>query len=323
MDFASDKGLKKCVINGKEVEDLNCAICHEVYVDPRHLQCNHSFCFTCIIDHVRAQHRKNANIECPICRGKINIPSQSLHMVMIQHNLLKNYPIDIFPKNIALANVVGKLNNEQEFCKDHPNKVYDHFCQNHMVLCCSKCLLQSHRICKEVIDIDECDSTKYADLLRTSQKIFFAWNQKKKQQTQTAMETAKQSAVHSFSDLRQDVLKVIKSAEDEVMKCIDQDKKEIQNVDFHRLTVDLLFNDNKYDKQSFVTRIGKLASCYRKVDNAFENLSRRVEKIATAAVEEIRANLKRKVDFSGLDCGATPTKHLRKHFISSDDEYAI
>ena len=51
---------------------LNCAICLEVYHDPRALPCQHSFCRECLEQSVGSSADKST-LFCPVCRKKVKI----------------------------------------------------------------------------------------------------------------------------------------------------------------------------------------------------------------------------------------------------------
>ena len=52
----------------EEKEDEICAICHDAKVNPYPLDCGHSFCATCYIDHLEQQNRLKVFALCPYCR---------------------------------------------------------------------------------------------------------------------------------------------------------------------------------------------------------------------------------------------------------------
>ena len=51
---------------------LTCAICLEVYRDPRTLPCQHSFCRECLEQSVGSSEDKSTLV-CPVCRKKVKI----------------------------------------------------------------------------------------------------------------------------------------------------------------------------------------------------------------------------------------------------------
>ena len=51
---------------------LNCAICLEVYRDPRALPCQHSFCRECLEQSIGSSDDKSTLV-CPVCRKVVPI----------------------------------------------------------------------------------------------------------------------------------------------------------------------------------------------------------------------------------------------------------
>lgn len=46
------------------IEDITCAICHRVYLDPITTPCTHSFCRNCLLHSFEALRKQ----DCPLCR---------------------------------------------------------------------------------------------------------------------------------------------------------------------------------------------------------------------------------------------------------------
>ncbi|XP_069121885.1 uncharacterized protein [Argopecten irradians] len=59
--------------NKTEDGDGSCAICADVYVDPRLLPCRHTFCLDCLERWHASSHQRHY-FSCPICREKVWVP---------------------------------------------------------------------------------------------------------------------------------------------------------------------------------------------------------------------------------------------------------
>ena len=70
-------------------QHLECAVCMEIYKDPRILPCSHTLCKVCLDGVVR-----NSSITCPVCRAP---------------HLLQSSGTDGFPRNLAIAGMVDSL----------------------------------------------------------------------------------------------------------------------------------------------------------------------------------------------------------------------
>ena len=75
---------------------LKCAVCLELYTDPRVLPCLHSFCLHCLEPLV-----KNNTLSCPQCRSKHSVPKDGVSM----------YPVDL-----SLLPELGKVKEEKKIC---------------------------------------------------------------------------------------------------------------------------------------------------------------------------------------------------------------
>ncbi|XP_045179132.2 tripartite motif-containing protein 59-like [Mercenaria mercenaria] len=291
---------KKSVINGKYVDDFNCAICHEVYENPRYLQCNHSFCLKCIIDYIRKRLHENGletHFYCPLCRADINISMTNIRKLINGTKTLEEDDVKhIFPRNIALASATENLNIEREFCTEHPNKIYDHFCADHGFLCCSKCILKTHRSCIRVIDIDECSQKTFEERLCDSQRHLFARYMICYQKL-ASLHNAKQSMLISLENLKSDVIDTITKAQDKVKQLAE---REIENVKQWRgppqKPIPFGFSCNK---QTFILEIQNIASRITdcKKANTIDNLGAKL----AVPIQDVRTGIKRKLDSAGLD----------------------
>ncbi len=115
---------------------LTCALCMEVYSDPRTLPCLHSFCYTCLNDLLRniesSQFQRQENtLKCPLCQEKHVVP--------------KNGASD-FRKDFRIASLLDKMKStnaasvqEQQAivansacsdnCERHPDQSLHYYCE--------------------------------------------------------------------------------------------------------------------------------------------------------------------------------------------------
>lgn len=99
-------------------EEVRCALCLEIFLQPRVLACQHSFCTSClqlmgkktkvnytiqitdlILSIIKADKSEyeNKDIECPLCR----------HITSLKGKTVENLPV-----NLSLANIIAHLQTD-------------------------------------------------------------------------------------------------------------------------------------------------------------------------------------------------------------------
>ncbi|GCB77634.1 hypothetical protein scyTo_0015693 [Scyliorhinus torazame] len=161
-------------------EDLNCAVCHQVYRDPITLTCRHSFCLKCIED-VWPQVSDQNGFRCPCCHRKFN-PEPSLegstptvtcdHCGESQSPALKTClkcetsfcPLHLKPhltkdifKDHELVDPPTDLTRRK--CPDH-KKILEYFCEDDGVCVCSSCGLTGNHRSHKIVNLDEAQDAR-------------------------------------------------------------------------------------------------------------------------------------------------------------------
>ena len=94
-----------------------CPICCEMFDVPKSLPCLHAFCLKCLRGHFKDK-APGAEVPCPMCRKKFQIPSDGLHG--LQHNFFIQQLVD-----------VGKASSEEfeevscEVCSQESEEDFD------------------------------------------------------------------------------------------------------------------------------------------------------------------------------------------------------
>ncbi|XP_072331827.1 zinc-binding protein A33-like [Scyliorhinus torazame] len=131
-------------------DDLSCAVCHDVYKDPVLLDCDHSFCRSCITQY----WEKADTTSCPICRKE-------------------NSSRDLRP-NRTLSNIVStfvksdKGDKIQQECSRHKEKL-KLFCKTDNQPICLVCQSSKNHQNHEFLPVEEA-AEEFKEELRTSLK---------------------------------------------------------------------------------------------------------------------------------------------------------
>ncbi|NXR75354.1 TRI59 protein, partial [Pycnonotus jocosus] len=126
-------------------EELTCAICCEIFSDPRVLPCSHTFCRPCLQNLLRSPHGLPAGrrLSCPSCRALVAVPAAGP---------------EALPINFALKAVIEKCQQQQQqeeeeaagaeagTCRAHPRQPLNIYCLQERQLVCGQCLtIGKHR----------------------------------------------------------------------------------------------------------------------------------------------------------------------------------
>ncbi|XP_066049780.1 tripartite motif-containing protein 59 [Chamaea fasciata] len=127
-------------------EELTCAICCEIFSEPRVLPCSHTFCGPCVQRLLRSP-RAGRSPGCPSCRAPLAVPAAGP---------------EALPVNFALKAVIDKCRREEEeaaaagagagagaeagTCRAHPRQPLNVYCLQDRRLVCGQCLtIGKHR----------------------------------------------------------------------------------------------------------------------------------------------------------------------------------
>ena len=107
-------------------QSLECAICLNVFNEPKILSCSHTFCHTCLKRLLESQ-LDGKKLPCPVCRNVTDVPDGDVSRVQT---------------NIALMSLVDDVKNQQQKCtncKGNENPDAISYCQDCGKYLCSSC----------------------------------------------------------------------------------------------------------------------------------------------------------------------------------------
>ena len=114
-----------------ESNEMECAICHEQFTDPKLLPCGHLLCRLCLLSWLQSQ----VDAKCPLCHCIIMEPGE-------QAGKSVEDVVDGFPTDYVMAALVEsqQLLNKDHVCKACVSQAATSLCLNCGDLLCSSCL---------------------------------------------------------------------------------------------------------------------------------------------------------------------------------------
>ncbi|XP_071799032.1 E3 ubiquitin-protein ligase TRIM32-like [Asterias amurensis] len=131
-------------------ELIECPICLERFIDPKILNCHHSFCQKCLQKLVDNQNPKTGFIICPVCKEKTKIPDKGVS-ALLNSFFLSSLIDDVI--NSEGPNQRPK--SESSKCRKHTDQELCFHCDTCDLLVCLKCAVLDHQA-HTLIEITEC-----------------------------------------------------------------------------------------------------------------------------------------------------------------------
>ena len=141
--------------NNLKIDYLSCSICLDQFIDPKRLPCDHIFCGTCLVNHVKktftTRHFQNY-ITCPLCRAEYEGPTDD-SKAFIPQDWVNNLPTDsLIVSLIQTLHLHEKERptryDQKRRCSVHNGRPRDAFCLTHVGLLCWECASKEHKECK-------------------------------------------------------------------------------------------------------------------------------------------------------------------------------
>lgn len=127
-------------------EQLQCAICLQIYSDPKLLHCSHAFCLHCIEKVVRRTRNRPPFVECPNCRYVTPIPRGGVASLQPAFQMNSLLEIQESLRNItqpAPEESLNALKVVDSPCPDHAEEELRLYCETCDKLICLKCAIKT------------------------------------------------------------------------------------------------------------------------------------------------------------------------------------
>ncbi|KAK7088300.1 tripartite motif-containing protein 59-like [Littorina saxatilis] len=137
-------------IGGNDAESAICAVCWEIYRDPRFLPCHHTFCAQCITG--VANRHTGGTFPCPSCREPTSLPTGGVTALQANFYIKK------------------QSESNKEMCKIHKKKELEFYCVRCQEAICINCKMTKHEQ-HQTEDLHTAIQQKHKNLLTDKSRL--------------------------------------------------------------------------------------------------------------------------------------------------------
>ncbi|XP_070205924.1 tripartite motif-containing protein 3-like [Littorina saxatilis] len=135
---------------GNDAESVTCAVCLEIYRDPKFLPCHHTFCAQCITG--VANRHTGGTFPCPSCREPASLPKGGVAALQANFYLKK------------------QSENSKEMCKIHTQRELEFYCVRCQEAICINCKMTKHEQ-HQTEDLHTAIQQKHKELLTDKSRL--------------------------------------------------------------------------------------------------------------------------------------------------------
>ena len=142
-------------------EEVSCPVCTNIYTDPKHLPCLHSFCLQCLKQWHRTSHGRDT-IRCPKCQAVSRIP---------ESGDLKDLPTSFYLNGLIDVLAIKECKSSQVRCGNCDKKSSESsYCFQCCVFWCEECVI-GHNIIRSnkdhrVLALKDFQDKDYEDVMK-------------------------------------------------------------------------------------------------------------------------------------------------------------
>ena len=142
-------------------EEVSCSVCSDIFTDPKHLPCLHSFCLHCLSQWHRTSHGCDT-IRCPKCQAVSRVP---------ESGDLKDLPTSFYLNGLIDILEIKECKSSQGRCGNCEKKSSGNsYCFQCCMLCCQECVT-AHNIMRSnkdhrVLALKDFQDKDYEDVLK-------------------------------------------------------------------------------------------------------------------------------------------------------------
>ena len=248
-------------------EEVSCPVCTNIYTDPKHLPCLHSFCLQCLSHWHRSGHGRDT-IRCPKCQVVSKVPDSGD---------LKDLPTSFYLNGLIDVLAIKECKTSQVGCGNCQKKSSESsYCFQCCMFWCEECLI-AHNIIQSnkdhrVLALKDFQEKDYEDVLK--RPLFCSKQRHEKEELKYFCKNCETAACQSCV--------LIHHAGHAILHL--EEEAERQTIELKSL-----IQIQKHDLQAKVDTLYRLHEDYAKLIQQNDDIKRQVQKFVDNLIATIEA----------------------------------
>ena len=255
-------------------EEVSCSVCSDLFTDPKHLSCLHSFCLKCLKGWYETCGGGDA-IRCPKCQTFSQVPASGD---------LKDLPTSFYLNGLIDVLAIKECSKTQVKCGNCDQKTsVASYCFQCCIFYCEECLI-GHNIMRDkkehrVLAVKEFKDRDYQDVLK--RPVFCSRQGHQKEELKLFCKECETAVCQTCVMLDHKVHKLTLIEEEAANQ---------------RLEIKTVIETQRHNLDEKMNVVAKLDEDYAKVIQQNENLKGDVQRFADALIKTIQAKMQNIID---------------------------
>ena len=252
-------------------EEVSCPVCTNIYTDPKHLPCLHSFCLQCLKHWHRSGHGRDT-IRCPKCQVVSKVPDSGD---------LKDLPTSFYLNGLIDVLAIKECKTSQVGCGNCQKKSSESsYCFQCCMFWCEECLI-AHNIIQvnkdhRVLALKDFQEKDYEDVLK--RPLFCSKQRHEKEELKYFCKNCETAACQSCVLIHHAGHAILHLEEE-----AERQKMELKS----------LIEIQKHDIQAKINTLGRLDEDYAKFTQRSEDIKGQVQKFVDDLIATIEAKIQK------------------------------
>ena len=248
-------------------EEVSCPVCTNIYTDPKHLPCLHSFCLQCLKHWHISSHGRDT-IRCPKCQVLSKVPDSGD---------LKDLPTSFYLNGFIDVLAIKECKTSQVGCGNCQKKSSESsYCFQCCMFWCEECLI-AHNIIQgnkdhRVLALKDFQEKDYEDVLK--RPLFCSKQRHEKEELKYFCKKCETAACQSCVLIHHAGHAILHLEEE-----AERQKMELKS----------LIQIQKHDLQAKIDTLGRLNEDYAKLIQQNDDIKRQVQKFVDNLIATIEA----------------------------------